>query len=199
MTNDKTLLQMLRRIIWDETRWLRHYLAKVVDVTDPDGKGQIKVICYDLGYSTEDIGIWCSARNRNALVTPKVGDWVEIYFMGGDRDRPVFIGQANDMEDMLPKNFDGNPKTYVLFEDGENNCNVKYDGLKNLLTLFNGSKAFVLGDDLVTFLNDVVSKLNSHTHLSTAIGSPTSTPATSIPPTTWTAPSGILSTKIKGE
>lgn len=197
MTNDKTLLQILRRIVWDETRWLRHYLAKVVNITDPDGKGQVRVICYDLGYTTEDNGLWCSARNKNALITPKVGDWVEIYFMGGDRDRPVFIGQANDMEDMLPKSYDGKETTQVLFEDGD--CNIKYDGVQVLLTFFKGTKSFVLGEDLNTFLTSLVNNLNSHTHLSTAPGSPTSPASSSIPPITWTTPSGLLSTKMKGE
>jgi hypothetical protein len=137
MKGDKTLLEIFRRIIWTETRWLRHYLAQVVNVTDSDNRGQVRVICFDLGYTSEDNGLWCSPRNKNGLITPKVGDWVEIYFMGGDKNRPVFIGQANDMEGMLPKNYDGKATTQVLFEDGENKIRQVFDALANEMKIGN--------------------------------------------------------------
>jgi len=137
MRGDKTLLELLRRIVWAETRYLRHYMAQVVNVTDPDGGAQVKVVCYDLGFDTEDKGLWCSARNKNAVITPKVGDWVEIYFMNGDQNRPVFLAGASDMEKMLPKNYDGKATTQVLFEDGENKIHEVYDALANELKIGN--------------------------------------------------------------
>lgn len=183
MKDDRTLLTMFKNLIWTETKYLRHYYAFIISVDDPDKEGKVKAVCFDLGW-TNRTAVWIPPRDKNGLSVPKVNDWIEIYFMLGDCNKPVYVGKATEMQGMTPKNY-SSPKTHVIFEDPENKCNIKFDAMTSLLTFFKGNKSYVLGEDLLT-------AFNSHVHTSTAPGSPTSTPA--VPLT-----AGILSTKIKGE
>lgn len=131
----KDLVDIMQKIILQETIWLRHYIGKVVDINDPLKKARIKVIIYDLGFDTASIGFWCYPRNLNSITTPKINDWVEVYFLNGDRDRPVYMGKANEIKDMLPKNYDNKPKSNVIFEDVDNKIKIKFDGDTNTMEM----------------------------------------------------------------
>lgn len=153
--NERSLLNLLRVIIHRETVYLRHFYAKVVDVNDVLRIGRIRVDCYDLGMDT-GIGIWASPRQKDGLTVPKIGDWVEIYFMGGDRNKPVYIGKVVDFENMLPKKYDGRPTTQVLYEDPEAKTDIVFDSILNQLNIgkTNPQPAARKGD---TVLSDAVS------------------------------------------
>lgn len=133
--DDRDLLSLIRRIVYKETIWLRHYIGEVKNVTDLERLGRINVVCIDLGFNDEASGFWCYPRDKNALLTPKIGDWVEIYFMGGDQDRPVYLGKVPELDKMLPKNYDGRPTTQVPFEDPEDKIRILFDGIRNELSI----------------------------------------------------------------
>jgi hypothetical protein len=131
---------MLRRIIHTETIWLRHYYAQILSTSDPAGLARVKVACFDLGFNTSDTGLWASPRDKNSLTTLKVKDWVEIYFMNGDRDKCVCLGKATEMQGMLPKNYKKKATDHVLFESPDNSVKIKYDQALKLLEI--GNTAF---------------------------------------------------------
>jgi len=137
---DKDLLALIRKIIAQETIWLRHYIGEVKNTLDPEQLGRVNVTVPMLGFDTEDSGFWCYPRDKNALLTPKAGDWVEVYFLNGDRDRPVYLGKANEIAGMLPKNYDKIATTQILFEDPDNKIMLRYDGKLNELRI--GKKDF---------------------------------------------------------
>lgn len=137
---DRDLLTLIRKIVIQQTIWLRHYIGEVKNTTDPERLGRINVTVPVLGFNDEASGFWCYPRDKNALLTPKAGDWVEIYFMNGDMDRPVYLGKAPEIDKMLPKNYDGRPSTQIVFEDPENKIRIKFDAVRNELEI--GSKDF---------------------------------------------------------
>ena len=141
---DKTLIQALRRLILTETLWLRHYIGKVevVENKDDKGKGMLKVSVEALSITKEN-GLWCFPRDKNSMSLPKQGDFVEIYFINGDQHTPVYMGGANEMDGMPPKNYK-DEKTHVLFEDPESD--------KGALTYKSGDKQFdMLGTKFTVF------------------------------------------------
>ena len=187
---DRNDLVFIEKIIDRKTRYMRHYTGKVVDVTDPapTKKGRVKVVISDLSLDKTDAtyikGMWCWPRDKNSMSLPKVGQWVEVYFRGGDPDKPVYLGTANEINDMTPKGFDGVATTHVLFEDPADTLRMIFDGLKNQLNVGKTSlKAAARKDDptfsdngldsafwgfvgdLKTYLDTTVKTfLNSHTH-----------------------------------
>lgn len=196
MSDYRDLYNLIRRVIVYETQYLRHYNGKVTDTNDPTGKGRVKVIIFDLGQERDSQGMWCSSRFLNSLLVPKPGDWLDIGFVNGDRDRPVYYGKANDIADQNPENFDGKIRNQVIFESPLNRQNIRYNEKTNLLQIGAGNEEFVLGTQLQSFLSNLVSvELNTHTHSGVTVG-----PGVTGPPVIpMTAPSGLLSTKIKGE
>jgi hypothetical protein len=135
---DRTLLTIIQRIILNETVWLRHYIGKVLAFAQ-DNSGMVQVAVFDLGCDTGDKAFWCYPRDKMGILTPALGDWVEIYFIGGDRNRPVYMGIAAEIADQLPKNYDGKNTTQVLFEDGDNKFHIKYDAAGNAFEIGNSN------------------------------------------------------------
>jgi len=122
-TVDGDLLGDLQAIIKEETLYLRHYMGKVVKTTDVSKLGRVQVTIPELGFETPDIGIWCHPRQGYGLLPPKIGDWVEVYFMNGDSSRPVYINGVSELADQIPTNYTGVPKDGVIFEDPNNPAN----------------------------------------------------------------------------
>ena len=149
---DKSLLDIIRKIIYKETIWLRHYIGQIADLNDPLQQGRINVVLFDLGCDSAKNGFWCYPRDKESLITPKLNDWVEVYFMQGDRNRPVYIGKANEIQQMLPKNYDGKPTTHILFEAPDNDIHIKFDSVQNLLEIGNSDFQFVgrIGDEVTS-------------------------------------------------
>ena len=140
MATERDLESILRRIVRNETIWLRHYVGKVLnnDCSTAPGlqmSGMIQVAIYDLGLDTADIGIWCFPRDKNSLITPAIGDWVEVYFINGDRNRPVYMGTAHEISGQIPENYDGQATTQVIFESNGNSAHITMDELANILEI----------------------------------------------------------------
>ena len=206
---EKTLLDAIEMVVDRKIKYLRHYECQVVNNVDPLKLGRIMVTIAGLGFSTPDKAVWANSRDKQALITPKNGDWVECYFQEGDKEKLVYIGKINEFSNQLPVNYSGLPTSHVIFESPLNQYPIVYDDLKNTLTignnfilqlndllgtltLNNGTHAFVLGDNLMTFINTLVSTFNSHVHVDPQGGSVSPTA------TTLTAPSNLLSAKVMG-
>jgi hypothetical protein len=68
-----------------------------------------------------------------SIKIPAVGTFVEIYFVAGDRSRPVYVGQVSELGE-IPKSYNGK-SNHVIFEDPENKTHIDFDGRKNELEI----------------------------------------------------------------
>ena len=93
---------IIEALIREQTKYLRHYIGRVTDVQDPLGRGRVLVHVPDLGWNTDAAGAWCWPRAMHGMDVPAVGEWVEVYFVAGDPDQPVYLGQAAEIQEQKP-------------------------------------------------------------------------------------------------
>lgn len=130
--NDIT--DIIEKIIIKSTLYMRHYDGKVVEVKNPDlttQEGAVKVVIYTLGWYPDEKGCWVYPRFTNSLYTPKAGDILDIGFMEGNPNRPVYYGKTNEYNINLPKSYDGKTTTQVIFEDTKNQIRDVFDESNN--------------------------------------------------------------------
>jgi len=169
MMIDDDLYGELTKIIQRETIYLRHYMGEVVDTNDKLKKGRVKATIPELGFISKDLSIWCNPRQGHSLSVPKVGAWVEIYFLNGDSTMPVYLHLASNVKDNTPKGYTGDTKKHVLFEDPVSEDGIiLYDNNGNKITFLKGEESFVLGDTAKTELDK---DLDAMTELQNAINS----------------------------
>jgi len=118
MDNTRTMRGLIQEIVIQETRFLRHYVGQIVDTNDPNNKGCVRAIIPYLGWFSSSQAPWCFPRDKRGMIVPKVNDWVEVYFMGGEKDHPVYLGIANEMKDQVTKSYTDTSKD-VIFEQGD--------------------------------------------------------------------------------
>jgi hypothetical protein len=145
MDNSRTIRGMIQEIVIQETRYLKHYVGQIVDITDDTNKGRVKVTVPMLGWISPDQGAWCFPRDKHSMIVPDVGEWVEVYFIAGNKDHPVYMGIANEMKDQLTASYTENTKN-VVFETG--NLSIIFDETTNQLVLTNGSEKIILDANL---------------------------------------------------
>jgi hypothetical protein len=199
---DYELIGLIQDIIQEEIKYYGSMIGQVVSTDDELLQGRIQVTIPALGIDTQESALWVSSRDKHSVSVPIVGDWVEIRFMDGHRDRAYYCGICNQIASQKLKNFDGQRTTHILFENPNESAEfIKYDEVQkeldiliNIIKLQGGTEAFVLGNQLNTFLTNLVTWLNAHVHTSAAPGNPTTAPTV---PTT--NPAGILSTTITGK
>jgi hypothetical protein len=133
--DQKTLKQLLQKIINLETKYLRTYKGKVVDVNDSENMGRVLVQVPSLGWNDNEKAIWCFPSDKNSIITPKVDDYVRIGFSEGSIDRAFYFGCANEIQNVLPSEFDGNAKTQILFQDNNDEVFIKYDEQQKILQI----------------------------------------------------------------
>lgn len=132
-------LETLRQIVADMLRYTYTFLAKVIDNHDPEQNSRIKVIIPALGILTE--GVWADIETPiNQNIYPQIGDWVSVYFLDGDVNKPVIRGKLSIMKNNLPNNSNGdqilyqNDKIKIIHDPKENtlyidsDCTVKVNG-----------------------------------------------------------------------
>ena len=123
--------EALREIIAKATRYDRTYMAKVLIDLDPEGKGRVQIAIPDLGILTPAEGVWADVEMPIGVnVSPKAGDWVAVYFLGGDPSKPCVRGRTSIVKDNLPKN--ANYKQ-VFYED--DNTKIYYDEINSELSI----------------------------------------------------------------
>ena len=123
--------EALREIIARATRYDRTYMAKVLIDLDPEGKGRVQIAIPDLGILTPAEGVWADVEMPIGVnVSPKVGDWVAVYFLGGDPSKPCVRGRTSIVKDNLPKNAN---RKQVFYED--DNTKIYYDEINSELSI----------------------------------------------------------------
>ena len=160
MDREYDLYGIIRDIIIEQTRYLRHYIAKVENNNDPDMKGKVFVTVPALGWDTPDKGQWAIPRHMHGLSVPAIGEYVEVYFINGSVHSMAYIGMPMEVLNMIPKNYTSN-FDHVLFEaPGDPNTTVKYNentkqfDIKATKIVFNdGTEPFVKGTTAQTQLN----------------------------------------------
>ena len=135
--NNQDLYGIIKQIILEETLFLRHYIGQVYSVSDTLRKGRVQVTLKELGWETPDMAIWAWPRQGNGVSIPAVNAWVEVYFIGGDPHRPVYLFPVSEMQNQVPSKFDGQAGTHVLFQDPNKAENyIKFDAAQNLYDAF---------------------------------------------------------------
>ena len=123
--------EALREIIARATRYDRTYMAKVLIDLDPEGKGRVQIAIPDLGILTPAEGVWADVEMPIGVnVSPKAGDWVAVYFLGGDPSKPCIRGRTSTIKDNLPKNAN---RKQVFYED--DNTKIYYDEINSELSI----------------------------------------------------------------
>ena len=123
--------EALREVIARATRYDKTYMAKVLIDLDPEGKGRVQVAIPDLGILTPAEGVWADVEMPIGVnVSPKAGDWVAVYFLGGDPSKPCVRGRTSIVKDNLPKNAN---RKQVFYED--DNTKIYYDETKSELSI----------------------------------------------------------------
>lgn len=92
---DQDELEVIKNLIKKETIYLRHYDAQVVSVEEVviGTTKTFRVWClpHDLGCQTINEAIGAYPRQGKSVLRPTIGEYVELYFLKGDPDFPVFL------------------------------------------------------------------------------------------------------------
>jgi phage baseplate assembly protein gpV len=195
------LYQTIADIVRRETLYLRHYTAKVMNNVDPDRRKKVQVSCDELGWSGRGMR-WVFPRQLHQMIVPQIGEHVEIYFMNGDSNRPVYIGAACEFEGMVPEGHDNRGTTHILYENPVKHHGIAYDQAKGEMTIkFDSlllgaaaSEPGVLGTQLNNYLTQLVNNMiNVHVQGGVTVGAG----MTGVPTVPASSPSGQLSAKVK--
>lgn len=150
------------KIIIDETMYLRHYIGEIVDIKDELNKGRVKVTLPELGLDTPDLGLWCNPRQGSSLIVPKVGQWAEVYFINGNRMNPVYLYPTSEIKDNTLKNYTGDTKEKILFEDSDSKANnIKYKQSDKEIIIFDGEDYAVKYNELKTIVEELQNDLTT--------------------------------------
>lgn len=214
MDRNKDILGLIRRLIYEETLFLRHWLGQVVDDADPSSRGRVKVTVPELGFMAESEAIWASPRQGYAVIPPKSGEWVEIYFLGGDSRRPVYLVGAGEVQGNTPAGYTA-PKKPILWQDATTGDSVLYDedgkeldvSITTMIKLLQygqlkiggGTESFTLGTTLSTYLGLLKTWMDTHTHSVPGITPGPSATPTLVPIVLSPTVPTIESATIKGE
>lgn len=156
--NLKDIRGLIISIIKDEFKFWKHYLGEVKNNQDSLNLGRVQITVPELGFFSEDQAIWAFPRQGNSMSVPQKGEWVEIYFIGGDSGRPVYLHYASEVQGNVPKNY-SNPSTRVIFESPKTKENLTYNDDEKKFAFNEGDEPFVLGDTLKTELQKTIDAL----------------------------------------
>lgn len=143
------LEELIRDIVLEETIYLRHYWARVVNNVDPTDptSGSVQVTVPALSLGPEDLA-FASPRDKHSQITPKIGEAIEVYFMDGEPDQMVYLGQIRETTLNTPKQYK-EPTTSVIYENPVTGDHIKYREIAAKLDLV--ATAFLsLGSEAAT-------------------------------------------------
>ena len=202
---DKTnsLYGQIAEIVRQETIFLRHYIGQVISQTDELNIGMVQVAIPNLDWMTADLAPWCYPRQLHSMSVPENGEWVEVYFLDGDRNKPVYVSICNEMKKddntyCIPEWYTGDVKKRIIYQSPTSKKGIVLDDTAgemlidtdNLILIEGSVEPFVLGTQINTYLTTLATTVNSLLASKLDGGGTAGT---------LTAPSGILSTKIKGQ
>jgi len=131
-------IEMLKSLILKETIYLRHYNAKVVkteDITIGDSK-TFRVHCLpaDLGMFSDEQSIIAYPRQNRSVIRPEKGEYVELYFLNGHPDFPVFLYPSveiggNGFKKLNPDGID------TIYQSNDDVCSFTYDKKKKVIAI----------------------------------------------------------------
>jgi len=148
VANDRALYTLLRRIVAQETKYLRTYIGHVLNNQDSLSKGRVQVELAALGWMGADQAPWCWPRDKHGMSVPVVDEWVEVSFINGDPSLPVYRGLAAEIQGNVAKAYNGTTTRHVLFSDPDDKVEMVFDAVANLLTIGKTSpKAAARKDD----------------------------------------------------
>lgn len=166
------ILEEIRRIVIDETKYMRPYFGEVLFNVDPiePKSGAIQALVDELGWSDPTSVGRCLPRFMHGMDVPNIGETVMIYFMDGDPERPVYQGQVAEIFGNVPSSFDGLPSTRILHESPLLGNLIKTDDLTGEITidpalftiLGSGIEPMALGTQLFVFLTALVTAINAN-------------------------------------
>lgn len=181
---------IIRQIIHEETKYLRHYIGKVVGIVN-NVAGEVMVTIDALGWDTQDKAVIAYPRQMG-LVMPAIGDYVEVYFINGRASHCVYIGLAQEIEGTRVVQ-----QQDVIYESADTKAYVTKQG--GIMTLeaqqikvgAGAIEPTILGEKLKLYLTNFINNIyNVHTHyVASAPGN------TGVPNTTGTEPGDDIKTQ----
>lgn len=129
------IMDKLRHIIRDETKHLRDYRGKVINVIDPEQRGRVQVTISALGWDSPEKGVWAYPIDTMGVYTPQVDDYLLLRFTDAQMNKAYYIGRANEMQGMLPDNYDQLPTTQIPYESNDGKSCIKHDELLKQLEI----------------------------------------------------------------
>ena len=145
MDNLRDIRGLIINILKEELRFWKHYLGEVMDNKDSLILGRVQVTIPELGFLSQDQAVWAWPRQGNSMSIPNIGEWVEIYFIGGDPGRPVYLHYASEVQGHKPDSYTG-IEDRIIFESPKTKDNIKYTDNDKILNFLEGDEHFVLGD-----------------------------------------------------
>lgn len=205
----KNVYENLLDIIYEATKYIKTYSGIVINNADPSLGGKVQVSIPELDWITPDVAPWCSPRlPPNQYSAPLIGTWVEVGFSSGDVDQPYFTSSAGNVARSIPLAYAGNPAQHIIFQSPvQKQAMVTFDDVAGLMSLISGAgginlmagtEPIVLGTQLMAFLTAIVGIFNNHSHITGAVGTPTSLPALlplappGVPPTVFPTPAPTM-------
>jgi len=199
---DPDLFGEIKKMIFQETKYLRHWIGKVVDNADPGQTpaGRIKVQIDELGFDSPATALWCWPRQSHGMDVPAAGEWVEVWFISGHPNRPVYLAGVQEIAGFVPAAYK-DPTSHVLYQNPKTGDSMTYDEAKSELDLLmatlkigDGSEAFVKGSTFYTFMTSLMTWLGTHVHSGVTTGPGLSGTAAGAPSMT-----DFRSTKVLGQ
>jgi hypothetical protein len=171
---DENIYGLIASVVRDETKYLRHYIGKVVENTDTEQKGRIKCTIDELGWDTPALAVKCYPRQLHALTVPLVNEYVEVYFMSGDPSRGMYLAIASEMANMKPSKYTMQTM-HVIFEHPKNKQGLIYDESQkkwtfdgdkidikiNTIVFNDGTEKMALGSELQTQINKLKNQVDT--------------------------------------
>lgn len=130
----RTFYGEIRSIVRQETKYLRHYYGEVTKNDDPDGQGKIRVKIPELGWTEDNNSPWVQPRYLHSMIVPNNGEYVEVYFMAGEINRPVYMGQVHEIKGQLPELY-SDKNDVVLYEEPGGKIGVHYNKNDDVLNI----------------------------------------------------------------
>lgn len=161
MSQVRDLYEMIQDIIYEEVTYLRHYIGEVVNNIDPVKKGRVQITIPEIGLDNPSLAVWCFPRQGHGMSVPDIGKYAEVYFINGDRAKPVYLYPASEIINNIPTKFNGLPTTHIIHESPKSKSYIKHNDLLDKFSMKNRQTSLLfelqLDVDAMTELQSAIS------------------------------------------